>query len=59
VKLKRKFNLTKNIKRMRTKLIKIIYHKFGLKDKIKNKLNFYKKAKKKKIMRTRLKNIIP
>jgi len=57
--LKRKFNLTKNIKRMRTKLIKIIYHKFGLKDKIKNKLNFYKKAKKKKIMRTRLKNIIP
>jgi hypothetical protein len=48
VKLKRKFNLTKNIKRMRTKLIKIIYHKFGLKDKIKNKLNFYKKAKKKK-----------
>jgi hypothetical protein len=32
---------------MRTKLIKIIYHKFGLKDKIENKLNFYKKAKKK------------
>jgi hypothetical protein len=31
---------------MRTKLVKIIYHKFRLKDKIKNKLNFYKKAKK-------------
>jgi len=33
---------------MRTKLIKIIYHKFGLKDEIENKLNFDKKTKKEK-----------
>jgi hypothetical protein len=33
---------------MRTKLIKIIYHKFELKDEIENKLNFDKKAKKEK-----------
>jgi len=32
---------------MRTKLVKIIYHKFGPKDEIENKLNFYKRAKKK------------
>ena len=38
--------MRKKIKTMRTKLVKIIYHKFRLKDKIKNKLNFYKKTKK-------------
>jgi len=32
---------------MRIKLVKIIYHKFGLNDEIENKLNFYKRAKKK------------
>jgi len=39
VKLKRKITLTKEkkIKRMRTKFKKIIYHKFGLKNKIKKK----------------------
>ena len=34
-------------KRIRTKLVKIIYHKFGLEDEIGNKFKFYKKAKKK------------
>jgi len=47
VKLKGKITLTKRKKRMSTKLIKIIYHKFGLNDEIKNKLNVYKRAKKK------------
>jgi len=47
VKLKGKIALTKRKKRMRTKLIKIIYHKFRLNDEIKNKLNVYKRAKKK------------
>lgn len=42
------------IKRMITKLKKIIYNKFGLDDKIKNHYNFYKKIKKKiKILRTK------
>jgi hypothetical protein len=41
VKLKRKITLTKK-KRMRTKLVKIICHKFILKDKI------YKKIQKEK-----------
>jgi hypothetical protein len=38
VKLKRKITLTKGkkFKRMRNKLVKIIYHKFGLKDEIEN-----------------------
>jgi hypothetical protein len=49
VKLKKKnhFNKRKKIKRIRTKLVKIIYHKFGLEDEIENKFKFYKKAKKK------------
>jgi hypothetical protein len=47
VKLEGKIALTKIKKRMRTKLIKIIYHKFRLNDEIKNKLNVYKRAKKK------------
>jgi hypothetical protein len=34
VKFKKKITLTKKIERMRTKLVKIIYHKFGLKDEI-------------------------
>jgi hypothetical protein len=37
----------KKIKIMRTKLIKVRYHKFGLEDEIENKFKFYKKAKKK------------
>jgi hypothetical protein len=32
---------------MKIKLVKIIYYKFGLKDKVENKLNFYKSAKRK------------
>jgi len=32
---------------MKIKLVKIIYYKFGLKDEIENKLNFYKSAKSK------------
>jgi hypothetical protein len=42
VKLKRKITLTKEkkIKRTRTKLVKIIYHKFGLKNKIEKKIKF-------------------
>jgi hypothetical protein len=32
---------------MMTKLKKIVYYKFELKDEIKNKLNFYKRAKEK------------
>jgi len=35
------------IKRMKTKLVKILYNKFGLNDEIENKLIFYKNAKKK------------
>jgi hypothetical protein len=35
--------LTKE-KKMRTKFIKIIYHKFRLRDRIKNKENSYKRA---------------
>jgi len=47
---------------MRTRLVKIIQHKFGFKDEIK-KINFYRRAKKKleiKTMRIKLKknNII-
>jgi hypothetical protein len=41
VKLKREINLTKwskKLKRMRIEVEKITYHKFKLKDKIKNKL---------------------
>jgi len=51
VKLKRKITFIKgkNIKKMRIKLIKIIYHKFRLNDKIKNKLYFYNMIKKNKI----------
>jgi len=37
----------KKIKRMKIKLVKIIYYKFGLKDEVENKLNFYKSAKRK------------
>ena len=44
---KNHFNKRKKIKRIRTKLVKIIYHKFGLEDEIGNKFKFYKKAKKK------------
>jgi hypothetical protein len=44
---KNHFNKRKKIKRIRTKLVKIIYHKFGLEDEIENKFKFYKKAKKK------------
>jgi hypothetical protein len=42
---------------MRTKLIKIIYHKFELKDEIENKLNFDKKAKKEKKLEIKTKKI--
>ena len=37
----------KRKKRMRTKLVKVIHHKFGSDDEIENKLKFYKKTKKK------------
>ena len=37
----------KKIKRMKIKLVKIIYYKFGLKDEVENKLNFCKSAKRK------------
>jgi hypothetical protein len=42
---------------MRTKLIKIIYHKFELKDEVENKLNFDKKAKKEKKLEIKTKKI--
>jgi hypothetical protein len=63
VKLKRKITLTKEkkIKRMRTKFKKIIYHKFGLKNKIKKNKTFTKRLRKKleiKRIRTYLKKII-
>ena len=47
LKLKRKIALTKEkkIKRIRTKLVKIINHKFRLKDKIQNKFIFFKMTK--------------
>jgi hypothetical protein len=50
VKLKRTTILTKDqkdIKRMRTKLDKITYHKLRLKDVIENNSRFYKKNKNK------------
>jgi hypothetical protein len=48
VKLKKNnFNKRKKIKRTRTKLVKIIYHKFGLKNKIEKKKNFTKRLRKK------------
>jgi len=34
---KNNFHKKEKIKNMRTKLVKIIYHKFGLNDEIKNK----------------------
>jgi hypothetical protein len=42
---------------MRTKLIKIIYHKFELKDEVENKLNSDKKAKKEKKLEIKTKKI--
>jgi len=42
-----KKNKDKKIKRMRTRLKKIAYHKLGFRDKIKNKSKFYKKIKNK------------
>jgi hypothetical protein len=42
---------------MRSKLIKIIYHKFELKDEIENKLNFDKKAKKERKLEIKTKKI--
>jgi hypothetical protein len=52
VKLRRKINLTKEpkkktIKRIRTTLKKIIYHKLRLKDVIEKKKKFYKRVKNK------------
>jgi len=48
VKLKTKITITKEQKKTRIKLEKIIYHKFGLKDEIWNKKkNLYKRVKKK------------
>jgi hypothetical protein len=47
IKKKNNFNKRKKIKRTRTKLVKIIYHKFGLKNKIEKKKNFHKEVKKK------------
>jgi len=54
--LKRKINLKKTIKRMRTKLKKITYHKLGLNNEIEKKLKFYKRSKEPKfeIKRTRI-----
>jgi hypothetical protein len=46
IKKKNNFNKRKKIKRTRTKLVKIIYHKFGLKNKIEKK-NFTKRLRKK------------
>jgi len=48
MKLKRKINLKKTIKRMRTKLEKITYHKLGLNNEIEKKLKFYKRSKEQK-----------
>jgi hypothetical protein len=45
--MKNCFKKRKKIKRMKIKLVKIIYYKFGLKDEVENKLNFYKSAKRK------------
>jgi hypothetical protein len=47
IKKKNNFNKRKKIKRTRTKLVKIIYHKFGLKNKIEKKKKFHKEVKKK------------
>ena len=49
IKKKNNFNKRKKIKRMRTKLVKIIYHKFGLKNKIEKKNKTFTKRLRKKL----------